>query len=212
MGPTEVDLHPDSSDSLRLMQLAAAGSQSAFERLCERYRGHLKRYVELRMDHRLQQRVDPSDVIQETQLELFNRLEDYLQRRPLPIRVWLRRTAREQLLNLYHKHVKAEQRSLNRELPLSDLSAMAIASRFASGEDSPSAGAIRNERRESVAQSVSSLPASDREILLMRSVEGLHYQEIAAALEISPAAARKRYGRALLKLQAILRKSGLEEI
>ena len=45
---------------------------------------------------------------------------------------------------------------------------------------------------------------TDREILLMRTVEELPYQEIGCLLDIAPAAARKRYGRALLRLRTAL--------
>jgi len=52
---------------------------------------------------------------------------------------------------------------------------------------------------------------TDREILLMRTVEELPYQEIGCLLDIAPAAARKRYGRALLRLQKLLFDEGLLE-
>jgi hypothetical protein len=42
-------------------------------------------------DPRLRPRVDPSDVVQEAQLDAFRRLADYLQRRPVPFRLWLRK-------------------------------------------------------------------------------------------------------------------------
>jgi DNA-directed RNA polymerase specialized sigma24 family protein len=45
----------------------------------------------------------------------------------------------------------------------------------------------------------------------MRNYEGLSYEEAAYILEITPAAARKRHGRALLRLHALLTASGLTE-
>jgi DNA-directed RNA polymerase specialized sigma24 family protein len=45
----------------------------------------------------------------------------------------------------------------------------------------------------------------------MRHAEELPYDEIACLLDIEPAAARKRYGRALIRLQRILTKHGLLE-
>jgi DNA-directed RNA polymerase specialized sigma24 family protein len=45
----------------------------------------------------------------------------------------------------------------------------------------------------------------------MRDFEGLSYQEVACLLDIDPAAARKRYGRALLRLRKLLLESGLLE-
>jgi RNA polymerase sigma-70 factor (ECF subfamily) len=55
------------------------------------------------------------------------------------------------------------------------------------------------------------LPEPDRAILAMRTFDGLSYEEAAARLEIEPAAARKRYGRALLRLRAAMLAEGLTE-
>ena len=60
------------------------------------------------------------------------------------------------------------------------------------------------ELAERVARAVDRLAEADREILLMRHGESLPFEEIACLLEIEPAAARKRFGRALLRLQRTL--------
>jgi RNA polymerase sigma-70 factor (ECF subfamily) len=48
------------------------------------------------------------------------------------------------------------------------------------------------------------MPADDRELLLMRHYEDLPYGEIAVLLDVTPAAARQRHGRALLRLSRLL--------
>ena len=60
-------------------------------------------------------------------------------------------------------------------------------------------------------EALAQLAEADREILFMRDFEGLSYEEFGWALAIDPAAARKRYGRALLRLQKLLADSGLLE-
>jgi DNA-directed RNA polymerase specialized sigma24 family protein len=47
------------------------------------------------------------------------------------------------------------------------------------------------------------------EILLMRTFEMLSYDDIACVLEIESATARKRYGRALLRLHGLLVAEGI---
>jgi RNA polymerase sigma-70 factor (ECF subfamily) len=64
---------------------------------------------------------------------------------------------------------------------------------------------------ERVAHAVDRLSEADREILLMRHGEALPFEEIACLLELEPAAARKRFGRALLRLQKALSEQGLSE-
>src|SRR2546425_7738206 len=73
----------DSAETRRLLEQVRSGDERAFERLFARHRPYIRRVVALRLDPELRRRVDPSDVIQETQLEAFRRLDDYLKRRPM---------------------------------------------------------------------------------------------------------------------------------
>ena len=76
---------------------------------------------------------------------------------------------------------------------------------------SPSRAVQARELSERVSQAVADLAEADREILLMRDADELPYEEIACLLDIEPAAARKRYGRALIRLQKILSDRGILE-
>jgi RNA polymerase sigma-70 factor (ECF subfamily) len=154
-------------------------------------------------------RVDASDVVQEAQLEAFRRLPDFLERRPMPFHVWLRKTAYERLLMARRQHVAAGQRALGREVPLPDRSSLLFAERFLSRGSTPSQQLRRHELARRVHQVLARLTGIDREILIMRNLEERPYQEIACILEIDSAAARKRHGRALIRLHALLAEEGL---
>src|SRR5690349_14528746 len=106
---------PDSEDTRRLLEQVGSGDRQAFERLFERHRTPLRLMIEVRTDARLRARIDPSDVVQETHLEAFRRLPDYLARRPMPFHLWLRKMAYERLLNLRRDHLTAARRSVLRE-------------------------------------------------------------------------------------------------
>lgn len=67
------------------------------------------------------------------------------------------------------------------------------------------------ELADRVSRAVARLADNDREILLLRHAEDLPFEEIACLLDIEPAAARKRFGRALIRLQKVLRDEGLLE-
>lgn len=204
------DFEPDSSATRRLLSDVAAGDDSAFENLFSRNRRWLYRFVELRFDRRLRARVDPDDVVQETQLEAFRRLNDYLRRRPMPFRLWLQKTAYERLSKARRRHVRAARRSIMREMPLPDRSSRILLAHLL-GKPEPSQGLSHQELIRRVGEAVAQLGELDREILVMRSYEGLSYDEVAVILEIEPAAARKRYGRALLRLRKTLDDRGLLE-
>jgi RNA polymerase sigma-70 factor (ECF subfamily) len=129
----------------------------------------------------------------------------------MPFRLWLRKTACERLLKLREYHLDAARRSLDREVPLPERSSLLLAQRLFAVESSPSQRLSRREIARRVSEALAQLPDADREILLMQIFEGLSYEEVGAALEIAPAAARKRYGRALLRLQKLLIDNGLLE-
>src|SRR5260370_42479653 len=99
------DVTPDSAETQDLLRRARAGDQTAFERLFAEHRPQLRRFVELRLDPKLRARIDASDVVQETQMEVLGRLADYLQRQPLPFRLCLRKTAYDPLLQTRRRHV-----------------------------------------------------------------------------------------------------------
>lgn len=202
---------PDSAETCRLLNEARAGDEQAFNQLIARHRGSLRRFVAARLDPRVQARLDPSDVVQETQLEAFRRIDDYLERRPMPFRVWLRKTAYERLLKLRRFHLDAAQRSVTCELGLPDQSSLLLARPLLDRGPSPSQQLDRQDLVGRVREALAGLSETDREVLLMRHVDELPYLEIGYILGVEPAAARKRYGRALLRLREVLRDAGLLE-
>lgn len=202
------ELKPDSSLTSRLLDEVASGDRAAFEELFARHERRLHRFVEMRLDRRLRARVDPSDVVQETQLQAFSKMDDYLARRPMPFRLWLQKTAYERLHKARRRHIRAARRSVQRELPLPDHSSRLLGEQLLN-EAGPSQRLSQQESVRLVGESIAELAEIDREILMMRSFEGLSFDEIAVILEIEPAAARKRFGRALLRLRKALNRRGL---
>jgi RNA polymerase sigma-70 factor (ECF subfamily) len=204
------EANPDSGETLKLLKRIRAGSP-AFDALFERHRESLRQAVALRFDPVLRARVDPSDVVQEAQMEAFRRLPDYLARQPMPFHLWLRKMAQERLIMARRKHVVASCRAVGHELPLPSHSSVVLAQQVLASGGSPSQPVIQEELVARVRQAISELPDNDREMLLMRTYEGLSYDEIACVLEIEPTAARKRYGRALIRLHKLLTQDGLSE-
>jgi RNA polymerase sigma-70 factor (ECF subfamily) len=203
------EMSPDSAETQRLLEQVRAGDREAFEQLFARHRPYLRRVVGLRLDPQLRPRVDPSDVVQETQLEAFRRLDDFLARRPMAFRLWLRKTACERLRMVERRHIGAARRSVRREVPLPEGSSLQLAERFLAEGLSPSQQFSRHELAQLVRQAVAALPDTDREVLLMRNVELLSNREVAEVLQLEPAAASRRYGRALLRLRKLLKERGL---
>jgi RNA polymerase sigma-70 factor (ECF subfamily) len=199
---------PDSAQTQGLLDRAGQGDAQALEQLLTRYRPDLYSLVEFHLDPRLRARLDPSDVVQEAQLELVRRLGDFLQRRPMPFHLWVRKMAYDRLLNLRRDHRRA-RRSVAREVAWPERSSLLLARPLLASGPSPSRQAEAREFAQRVGRAVAGLAEADREILTMRHAEDLAYEEIACLLDVEPAAARKRYGRALIRLQKVLTEHGV---
>jgi RNA polymerase sigma-70 factor (ECF subfamily) len=194
-----------------LLQQVATGNRGALNRLLDDYRPVLRRMVELRLDGRMRSRVDPSDVIQEAQMEASRRIHDFIARRPMPFHIWLQKTAYESLLRLRRRHVEADCRAADRETPLPEGSSVALAKQLFASGPSPSQQVRDEETSLRIRQAIAQLAEDDREILLLRNFDELSNVEAAQVLGIDPAAASKRYGRSLLRLRRILVNNGLAE-
>ncbi len=205
------DLNSDSAETHSLLGQIQAGDRLAFEGLFGRFRPYLQQVIAARLDRRVLARLDASDIIQETQLEAFRRMPEYLARRPMPFRLWLRQTAQERLLLARRRHVQAGCRAVGREAPLPDRSSLLLARSLLGSASTPSKEMGRRELAERVRQALARLPVADQEILLMRAFEGLSNQEIGFILGVDPDTASKRHGRAVLRLHKLLTAAGLTE-
>jgi RNA polymerase sigma-70 factor (ECF subfamily) len=205
------ELHADSSETRSLLDNARSGERRAIDRLFHRHRRYVSRVVELRLDPRLRVRVDPSDVVQEAQLEAARRLPQYLAEPAVPFRLWLRQIAVDRLLMLHRKHLQSKRRTAARDLPLPDRSSVQLAHQLVARGPNPMEQLAARELTRRVRDALARLTEPDRELLILRNFEGLSLQEIACVLDIEPAAARKRHGRALLRLRKELIEDGLRE-
>lgn len=201
----------NSSETQRLVDRCRNGEERAFGRLFERHRPFLMQVAALRMPAKLRSRIDPSDIVQDAQLEAVRRVGEYLSRQDVSFRLWLRRITYELVLTAWRRHGQAARRSVDKEVALPRESSVFLANSLMSKGHSPSARFEKDDVAERVRRAVSRLSEVNREIVLLHNFEGLTSAESALVLNIEPAAARKRYGRALLKLRELLIDEGLPE-
>jgi RNA polymerase sigma-70 factor (ECF subfamily) len=199
----------NSADTVRLLERARAGDPDALAEIFARHRDRLRRMVELRLDRRLQARLDPSDVIQDAYLEVARRLEGYLQEPNLPLFLWLRLVVGERLITLHRHHLGTQMRDAGLEVSLyrgalPAASSAALAAQLLGKHTSPTQAAVRAERLLRIQEALNSLDPLDREIISLRHFEQLSRAESARALGIEESAASKRYIRALKRLKSIL--------
>lgn len=209
----------NSSETNQLLRRAADGDTECWGALLLRHQERLRRMVALRLDHRLQSRIDPGDVLQEVYVQALGALHDYLRHPTIPFFVWLRGITGNQLLSLHRFHLGTAMRAAGRELSLDqfrlpEANSAALAAQLLGHDSRPSEAAVRAEMKARIQQALERLDPLDREVLALRHFEQLTSAESAQALGIKPAAAGKRYLRALERLKDALQDmpGGLKEL
>jgi RNA polymerase sigma-70 factor (ECF subfamily) len=198
--------HDEPSDLLRR---AGEGDQQALGELFFRHRPRLRRMVQLRLDRRLQGRIDPSDVLQEAYLEYSRSLAEYQRHPEVPFFLWLRFLTGRKLQALHRHHLGTHLRDAGREVSLHrgalpQASSVSLAAQLLGRCTTPSQEAVRAELQIRVQEALNSMDQIDREVLALRHFEQLSNSETAQELGLSEAAASNRFVRALKRLKTIL--------
>jgi RNA polymerase sigma-70 factor (ECF subfamily) len=207
----------EASETAGLLRRAAQGDQAAWGALLVRSRDRLRRMVALRLDRRLQGRVDPSDIIQEAYIDASARLAEYARQPDMPFFLWLRFLTGQRLLRVHRQHLGAEMRDVAREVSLyrgalPAATSAALAAQLLGRDTRPSEAAVRAERSIRLQEALNSMDPLDREVLALRHFEQMSNGEAARVLGLQESTAAKRYVRALKRLRLILdaRPGGLE--
>ena len=209
----------DSSETKRLIERAAQGEPALFGELFQQHRDRLRRLVMLRLDHRLQSRIDPSDVLQEAFVEASARLHEYTHAPTMPFFLWLRLITGQRLQILHRHHLGTKARDAGREISLyqcamPEASSAALAAQLLGRETRASEVVHRSERKLRLQEALNGMDPLDREILALRHTERLTNAEAGQVMGISESAAAQRHFRALRKLKDVLsgQPGGLEDL
>jgi RNA polymerase sigma-70 factor (ECF subfamily) len=198
-----------------LLADAARGDEQAVRCLLEMYRQRLGRMIAARPDRRLAPRRDPSDVAQETLADAAQRLPDHLRGRPLPFYSWLFRLAADRLARAHRDHVASTVRGIGREERIDgashdDATATRWGDRLPADDPTPRHHVVREERRVLLTGPIEQRDEADREVLGLRYLDRLAFDEIAAVLDIGLSAAKLWHLRSLEPLRGLLEGLGVE--
>jgi RNA polymerase sigma-70 factor (ECF subfamily) len=192
-----------------LLDLAGRGDPHAAGTLFVRHRERLGRMLRLRLDHRLQGRLDVADVLQEIYLEYARSLPDYRRTPTLPFFLWLRTLAARKLQALHRHHLGTRMRDARREVslhsgPLPQASSVSLAAQLLGRLTTPSHAAVRAEQQLLIQEALNGMDPIDREVLALRCFEQLSNSETAQVLDLSETGASNRFVRALRRLKRTL--------
>jgi RNA polymerase sigma-70 factor (ECF subfamily) len=209
----------DTRTNEELLDAARNGDEGALAALVERHRGRLERMVRLRMDQRLQGRVDPADVVQEAYLAMRRHFPHYSADPRLPFFLWLRLEVGQKLVDAHRFHLGTKMRDAGQEVslhsgPLPQVTSLSLAEQLLGKLSTASHAAMRAELKIRVQEALNSMDPQDREVLILRHFEELSNAEAAQVLGIKPSAAVNRYVRAVKRLKAVFKEmpGGIEGI
>lgn len=187
-------------DETHLIYEAKAGSGEALNRLFDRYGARLLSLIRLRMGRSLRQQLESQDLLQQTMLKVFERIDQFDGGGETSLMGWMGAIARNEIrdqVKFFHRG----GRDVARAVPLEaagDAMAEQLRTEVSRLHFQAQAQALEN--------AIESLDARHREILLLRRFEELTFPQIGQHLGKSPDACRMLYSRAMAALTFQLQK------
>ena len=199
----------DAREDDDLLRRLKGGDERALSELFARHRERLRQMIRLRLDRRLQGRIDSSDVLQEAYLEVARRAGEFVAQPTMPPLLWLRFLTGQALLALHRHHLGVRMRDAAQEVSLRHrgpprATSVSLAEMLLGRLTSPTLAARRAEMQLRLQEVINALDPLDREVLALRHFEELSNVEVAQVLGLSKTAASNRYLRALGRLKTML--------
>jgi RNA polymerase sigma factor (sigma-70 family) len=182
------------ADDERLIALTRRGQQAAFEAIVSRYQSRLLSFCR----HMLASREDAEDVLQEVFAAAFNAI--LADERPINVRPWLYRIARNRCLNHLRRQTAIGSDSMDVH--------------FADNGQSTTDKVTKREEFRLLLDDVGRLPETQRTALLLREMDSLSYEGIAEAMETTVPSVKSLLVRARVSLAeaAEARKLSCDEV
>ena len=174
------------------------------------YREYLVMLARMQLDPRLREKLDPSDVVQQTLLDAHRNQDQFRGRTEAEKAAWLRRILARNLVDALRAFGRAK-RDVSRERSLEtalEQSSQRLGVWLAAEQSSPSQQAQRHEQAVRLADALAKLPEAQREALVLQNWHGWSLAEIGEHMDRSPAAVAGLIKRGLKRLRGLLEEPG----
>jgi RNA polymerase sigma-70 factor (ECF subfamily) len=196
---------PDATpSSTALLAACRAGDSDAANRLLRHYEPWLRLLARQQFESRFAAKFDPSDIVQQTMLEAVKAFPQFRGATGAEFAAWLRQILSRALAHEIRRYAGTQKRDLDRERSLDetlDEASQRLGDMLPASGTSPSQRVIRAEQQVRLAAVLERLPDDYREVIVLRHLEGLSHDEIAARMGRNPGAVRMLWVRALAKLR-----------
>jgi RNA polymerase sigma-70 factor (ECF subfamily) len=194
-------------DAEQLLQDARRGDTATLGQLLELYRRYLALLARVQIGQRLQQKVDASDLVQETFLKAHRQFANFRGTTEAQFVQWLRKILAASLADLLRRYLGAQGRDVRLEREIEgafDQSSVLLDRGLVAGQSSPSQQAASREQAVLLADTLAQLPPDYRDVLVLRHLEGLTFPEVSRRMGRSIDSVEKLWMRALARLRQMM--------
>ena len=192
-----------------MLEEARHGVTDQVGQLLEAYRDYLRLLATTMIDNKLRARISASDLVQETMLGAYRDFSQFRGDNERQLLAWLRQILINRLHVFVQQHVLAEKRDVRREISLEEMGAalarstanLRVGMFLADREPSPSANVIRRENAVRLADHLTQMPPEYRDVIVLRNLRGLSFDEVAGQMNRSSGAVRMLWLRAIRRLR-----------
>jgi RNA polymerase sigma-70 factor (ECF subfamily) len=197
----------DSTTIAELLARARGNDPREVDRLFATCRDYLALLARAQVEGWLRAKVDASDLVQQTLLEAYRDFGRFRGSTEAEWLAWLRRILAHNAANFVRQYRGTAKRQARREVTLGrpgDDSAAGGCPEAVDGGETPSQCVLRKERELQVADALAQLAPDHREVIVLRNLQRLPFEEVAARMGRSRPAVQMLWMRAIHKLQEAL--------
>lgn len=191
-----------------LLARARGGDPEALGRLLQWYSNYLNILACTQLDRRLRQRLNPSDIVQEAMLAAHRDFNAFRGESQGELLCWLRSILINTLHRSFKENMAVQKRDVRREVSLEAVSnrleesAVHLAAVIPATNASPSAPLRARENAVELANELSKLKPDYREVITLRVLQGLSFDQIAERMDRNSGAVRMLWLRALASFRS----------
>jgi RNA polymerase sigma-70 factor (ECF subfamily) len=196
--------------STLLIQQFRDGLSAAGNQLLKNYEPYLKLLARVQMESRFAAKFDPADVAQQAMIQAVRDFRDFRGQTDAEFSAWLRQILAHVLAHEIRRYSGTQKRDLGREVSMDQTlneTAQRLGEILPATGTSPTQAVVRHERQLQLAQALERLPEDYREVIVLRHMEGLSHEQIAARMNRNPGAVRMLWVRALARLRTEIENS-----
>ena len=195
MDPNNIEL-----DSIRtLIPLARDGDRCAQGQIFEQVQDVLTNMARHSFKNDIQQRQNPSDVVQLTMAQMLNGFEDFKGTTQAEFFAWLKTILRNEIHKVRRFQNQAK-RDISRERKSSEGDESYVFEHGIDPDLTPGSRAINDEKITLLRNAMSKLPDDSAQVIQLRNLDELPFQEIADKMNRSYAAVTKLWQRSIALL------------